>query len=140
MSRIVLWDASALLRLLWPAARTSEVQAARDRQLSAGDDLRVVIHTLRECYATLTRSIEANGYEIPPNEASEAIQALLAANAIALVPDPPDAYALWLNLCERTATKGILCHDAYLAACALALDVPVYALDRDFARFGVRTV
>lgn len=108
--------------------------------LDRGDDLAVLIHTLRECYAVLTRSASSNGYDVEPAHARSRIYALTAASRMRLLDDPPHAYDLWLELCERENVKGVLCHDAYFAACALTLDVRVYALDRDFTRFGVRPV
>lgn len=78
----------------------------------------------------------SNGGGIEPDVARAKLQRLT--RTFPLVTDPSGAYPLWLDLCARTEVRGILCHDAYLAACALAIDVPVYALDRDFARFGVR--
>ena len=101
--------------------------------------MHVLVHSLRECYATLTRPTASNGYAVPPAEARAALTALSGSHAIESSSDPVGAYDLWLDLCERQQVRGILCHDAYLAACALTLDVPIYALDRDFARFGVRT-
>lgn len=139
MNRVILWDASALLRLLWASERSPEVYAQAERMIENGDDLRTVVHSLRECYATLTRPVAANGYAVSVPQARGMIESLGRRSTITLLPDPPQAYGYWLDLCERQQVRGILCHDAYLAACVLTLDVPIYALDRDFARFGVRT-
>ena len=133
-----LWDASALLRLLHNGKRTSEVEAVQASVYERGEGIGILVHTLRECFAGLTKPETSNGYELPIPIAQQRMANLLALPGVARVPDPSGAYPLWLELCARTEVKGLLCHDAYLAACALAYGVPIYALDRDFARFGVR--
>ena len=132
--RLVLVDTSYLLRLL---VRLPEREGARGEaaQRLAIEDLCTTVSQLRECWAVLTRRVASNGYGLTVEVAREDLEDL--AHIVRLTLDPPEAFAVWLDLCERTGTTGLHCHDAYLAACALALGAPILTRDRDFSRYAV---
>ena len=57
------------------------------------------------------------------------------------VPEPGGFQALWIELCQPNGTSPKVLSDAYLAAMAITLGLPMATFDKDFRNFpGVQLI
>ena len=115
----------------------SQALAAIGRLRSRGDRIVFFPHVVAEYWGVCTRPATARGgLGLSVSDVAQAVEAL--EEEFDLLPDRPEAYALWKDLVTRYAVMGRSVHDARLAAAMLAHGVPrLLTFDAgDFARYA----
>ena len=112
-------DTNVLVRLASSADPKHEVALAVKESYSASDETICVFpQVIYEFFVVATKSLKANGLELPASEAEEFIASDL--RDFALVPDTEKTFEAWRDLTARYAVSGNPNHDLRIVAAMLA--------------------
>ena len=128
-----LLDTNVLLRLvLVDEPEHKSVLRAVEKLRAGGNELCCTTQALRELWHVGTRSPEANGIGLSPNE----ILGLIAEvrRQCLLLPESAETFEDWLGLVSVGSIRGAACHDANHIAIAKSNQVD-YILTFDLAHF-----
>jgi predicted nucleic acid-binding protein len=110
-----LLDTNILLRYaLATDPQHRAVRTALRRLVRADLELCIGAQSLFEFWVVATRPTDVNGLGLEPALVHEEITLLI--NAFTLLPDPPDLFTRWLELCDRHMVKGRTAYDTPLVA------------------------
>lgn len=132
----VLVDTNIVLRVGGAGHPASAVVgAALARLASQGWRACVAAQSLVESWAVLTRPVTANGIGMAPAQARIEIDRITT--VFALLPDPPDLFSRWLDLCTAHDVRGRQVYDARLVALMIGSGITRFVTLNpvDFARF-----
>lgn len=133
----ILLDTNVILRSLASDDPEHPQVASAIRNLAvSGARMFVSTQNLYECWAVLTRPVEANGYGLSALETGAKIRHIMT--VFPVLSEPPDMVDVWLDLCTRYGVRGKQVHDARLVALMKIQNLPyILTLDKsDFERFA----
>ena len=118
MTRVLL-DTNVVLRLLEKDdSQHAVVRAAVDQCVASGRSPCLAPQVVVEVWVVATRPREAHGLGWDPPTARAAVDGLVS--LFPMLPDAPEAFAVWLRLVSDGFVRGKRAHDVRLAAAALS--------------------
>jgi predicted nucleic acid-binding protein len=114
---------------------SAAVNATLAGLIAGGWRVCVSAQSLVEAWTVLTRPAAANGIGLSPSLAKLEIDRIMG--VFTLLPDPPDLFPRWLDLCTTHEVRGRQAYDARLVALMLGAGITRFVTLNpvDFARF-----
>lgn len=117
-----LLDTNILLRIFNEGDAAQEsIRQGMIRLIDDGLTVCICTQGLVEVWCSATKPKTGNGFGMEPARARQLVDRLAA--TFTLLPDPPDLFNYWVELCTRHEVRGRQVYDARLAAIMLATGV-----------------
>lgn len=111
MNSLVLIDTGVVLRYIIGDVPATQRIKSLTTQFGL---LYICPQVLYEFWTVATRPQAQNGFGLTPQQASQFVYQIV--DQFALLPDPPDLWRRWVELCKKHGVSGRDAHDARMVA------------------------